>query len=273
MADVLNYEVLRDRMVEHFSKDEISKIDRAYEIASKAHENQKRYSGEPYIVHPVAVAAILVDLCMDYQSIIAALLHDTVEDTEMTYDDVKNEFGDKVANLVEGVTKLGKVPLGTKDKEEVQAENIRKMLLAMAEDIRVMIIKLADRLHNMRTLEFMREQKRRDKALETLEIYAPIAHRLGIRTLKEELEDLAISYLDPVAYHEIEDSLAKQNDSRLEFLETIKKKIADRIEDIVPQAHIDGRIKSVHGIYKKMYMQNKNFGEIYDIYAVRIIVD
>ncbi|MBQ7653506.1 MAG: bifunctional (p)ppGpp synthetase/guanosine-3',5'-bis(diphosphate) 3'-pyrophosphohydrolase [Clostridia bacterium] len=267
------YKELKEKLVTLFSDEEIERIDKAYEIALNAHRGQKRYSGQPYIIHPVAVASILADLCMDHQSIIAALLHDTVEDTTMTLDDVKKQFGEDVANLVDGVTKLGKVPIGTKDKAEVQAENIRKMLLAMAEDIRVMIIKLADRLHNMRTLEFMREQKRRDKALETLEIYAPIAHRLGIRTVKEELEDLAISYLDPVAYHEIENALAEQNESRLEFLENIKKRIYERVVQIVPKAHIDGRIKSVHGIYKKMYMQNKNFGEIYDIYAVRIIVD
>ena len=267
------YFQLREKIVKSYSAEEVEQIDKAYKIAEKAHEGQKRFSGQPYIIHPVAVASILVDLFMDYQSIVAALLHDTVEDTVITIEDVTKEFGTEVANIVDGVTKLGKVPFGTKQKEEVQAENIRKMLLAMAEDIRVMIIKLADRLHNMRTLEYMREQKRRDKALETLEIYAPIAHRLGIRTLKEELEDLAISYLDPVAYHEIEESLSKQNESRLEFLESIKKRISERVSDIVPQVRIDGRIKSVHGIYKKMYMQNKNFGEIYDVYAVRIIVD
>ena len=267
------YFQLREKIVKSYSAEEVEQIDKAYKIAEKAHEGQKRFSGQPYIIHPVAVASILVDLFMDYQSIVAALLHDTVEDTVITIQDVTKEFGKEVANIVDGVTKLGKVPFGTKQKEEVQAENIRKMLLAMAEDIRVMIIKLADRLHNMRTLEYMREQKRRDKALETLEIYAPIAHRLGIRTLKEELEDLAISYLDPVAYHEIEESLSKQNESRLEFLESIKKRISERVSDIVPQVRIDGRIKSVHGIYKKMYMQNKNFGEIYDVYAVRIIVD
>ena len=267
------YSQLREKIVKSYSAEEVEQIDKAYKIAEKAHEGQKRFSGQPYIIHPIAVAVILVDLFMDYQSIVAALLHDTVEDTVMTIEDVRKEFGKDVANIVDGVTKLGKVPLETKQKEEVQAENIRKMLLAMAEDIRVMIIKLADRLHNMRTLEFMREQKRRDKALETIEIYAPIAHRLGIRTLKEELEDLAISYLDPVAYHEIEESLSKQNESRLEFLESIKKRILERVTEIVPQVRIDGRIKSVHGIYKKMYMQNKNFGEIYDVYAVRIIVD
>ena len=254
-----------------FSEDDIKEIDKAYEFAKKAHANQKRRSGEPYVIHPIFVAANVADMGMDKESIIAALLHDVVEDTEYNLDDVTRMFGSEVAALVDGVTKLGRIPLST--REETQAENVRKMLLAMSEDIRLIIIKLADRLHNMRTLQYMDEQKRRDKALETIEIYAPIAHRLGIRAVKEELEDLAISYLDPVAYKEIEDSLALKGDSRKEFIEDIKKRIAQRLEKSVPGAHIDGRIKSVHGIYRKMYMQGKNFDEIYDIYAVRIIVD
>ena len=197
---------LKKELVKQFPKEEYDKIVFAYEFAKEAHYGQYRYSGEPYIMHPVAVAKILFDLGMDYESLIAALLHDTVEDTETGLDKISELFGDDVAALVDGVTKLGKVPLST--WEERQAENIRKMLIAMSIDIRVVIIKLADRLHNMRTLEHMREQKRRDKALETLEIYAPIAHRLGIRTIKEELEDLAIKYLDPIAYKEIGDLLS-----------------------------------------------------------------
>ena len=271
MSGEIGYEELREKLVKNFTPDEVKKIDKAYNLAKDAHDGQLRYSGQPYIIHPVAVAAILVDLCMDYQSVVAALLHDTVEDTDISVEYVKNEFGEDVAKLVDGVTKLGKVPLST--KEEEQAENIRKMLLAMSEDIRVIIIKLADRLHNMRTLEFMRPQKRRDKALETIEIYAPLAHRLGIRTIKEELEDLAISFLDPVGYEEIETKLGTQMEERQAFLEDIKIRIKDRISEIIPDPHIAGRIKSVHGIYRKMYMQNRNFGEIYDIYAVRIIVD
>ena len=271
MASEIGYEELREKLVKNFTPEEVEKIDRAYKMAKDAHEGQLRYSGQPYIIHPVAVATILVDLCMDYQSVVAALLHDTVEDTDISVEDVKNIYGEDVAKLVDGVTKLGKVPLST--KEEEQAENIRKMLLAMSEDIRVIIIKLADRLHNMRTLEFMRPQKRRDKALETIEIYAPLAHRLGIRTIKEELEDLAISFLDPVGYEEIETKLGSQMEERQQFLENIKVRINDRISEIIPEPHIAGRIKSVHGIYRKMYMQNRNFGEIYDIYAVRIIVD
>ncbi len=246
-------------------------IIKAYQIANEAHEGQKRLSGEPYIMHPLSVAIILASLGMDEASIIAALLHDTVEDTKMTNAEVKREFGETIADLVEGVTKIGKVPLQT--KEEQQAENIRKMLIAMSRDIRVIIIKLADRLHNMRTLMFKPEQRRREIALETIEIYAPIAHRLGIRPIKEELEDLSISYLDHVAYREIEESLENQSKTRNEFLEDTKNRIEERIKSVVSGAQVNGRIKSVHGIYRKMYMQNKNFDQIYDIYAVRIIVD
>ncbi len=271
MSDEMEYRELREKVIKNFTQEEAEMIHKAYVFAKEAHDGQLRYSGQPYIIHPVAVATILVDLCMDYQSVVAALLHDTVEDTDVSLENVKNDYGEDVAKLVDGVTKLGKVPLST--KEEEQAENIRKMLLAMSEDIRVIIIKLADRLHNMRTLEFMRPQKRRDKALETIEIYAPLAHRLGIRTIKEELEDLAISFLDPVGYKEIETNLGSQMEERQQFLEDIKVRIKDRISEIIPEPHIAGRIKSVHGIYRKMYMQNRSFGEIYDIYAVRIIVD
>ena len=204
----------------NYDKDLIIK---AYEKAEKLHSGQTRFSGEPYIVHPVEVAKILVGLGLDTQSIVAALLHDVIEDTDETREDVEREFGKDVAFLVEGVTKLGKVDI--KSKVEQQAENIRKMLLAMAEDVRVIIIKLADRLHNMRTLDFMYEQKRRDKALETLEIYAPIAHRLGIRALKEELEDLAIQHLDPVGYQEIKDRLAKDSVVSKDLIPSIIEKI------------------------------------------------
>ncbi|MBQ3007923.1 MAG: bifunctional (p)ppGpp synthetase/guanosine-3',5'-bis(diphosphate) 3'-pyrophosphohydrolase [Clostridia bacterium] len=250
---------------------ELCDVKKAYQIARDAHEGQKRLSGEPYIMHPLSVAIILASLGMDEASIIAAILHDTVEDTKLTNAEVKKEFGETIAELVEGVTKIGKVPLQT--KEEQQAENIRKMLMAMSRDIRVIIIKLADRLHNMRTLMFKPEQRRREIALETIEIYAPIAHRLGIRPIKEELEDLSISYLDHVAYREIEESLENQSKTRNEFLEETKARIEERIKSVVNGAQVNGRIKSVHGIYRKMYMQNKNFDQIYDIYAVRIIVD
>lgn len=265
------YDELRNLLVTIFSPEDVEQIDKAFNTANRAHEGQLRCSGQPYVIHPILVAKIVAELGMDKESVIAALLHDVVEDTDLTLEDVTEKFGKSVASLVDGVTKLGKVPLST--REEVQAENVRKMLLAMSEDIRVIIIKLADRLHNMRTLEFMPPQKQRDKALETLEIYAPIAHRLGIRAVKEELEDLAIKHLDPVGYAEIEKSLEVRGKSRRDYLDEIKGRIEERVCKSVKDAHIDGRVKSIHGIYRKMYMQNKNFDEIYDVYAIRIIVD
>lgn len=265
------YEELRNLLVTIFSPEDVEQIDKAFNTANRAHEGQLRCSGQPYVIHPILVAKVVAELGMDKESVIAALLHDVVEDTDLTLEDVTEKFGKSVASLVDGVTKLGKVPLST--REEVQAENVRKMLLAMSEDIRVIIIKLADRLHNMRTLEFMPPQKQRDIALETLEIYAPIAHRLGIRAVKEELEDLAIKYLDPVGYAEIEKSLEVRGKSRRDYLDEIKSRIEERVCKSVKDAHIDGRVKSIHGIYRKMYMQNKNFDEIYDVYAIRIIVD
>ena len=256
---------------EQFQKEEVEEIKKAFKTAEAAHAGQKRSSGEPYIIHPVAVAFILLNFGMDFQSIVAALLHDTVEDTTISLSQVSSLFGKEIAALVDGVTKLEKIPLHT--EQEQQAENLRKMLLAMSEDIRVIIVKLADRLHNIRTLDYVEEQKRRDKARETLEIYAPIAHRLGIRAMKEELEDRAISFLDPVAYKEIEEALKTQSQAHKDFLEKTIKSILDRVKLEVENAQIDGRIKSVHGIYRKMYMQNRDFDEIYDIYAIRIIVD
>ncbi|MBQ7295665.1 MAG: bifunctional (p)ppGpp synthetase/guanosine-3',5'-bis(diphosphate) 3'-pyrophosphohydrolase [Clostridia bacterium] len=263
---------LIDKVKDSFSKDDIDRIEKAFRIADEAHEGQKRRSGEPYIIHPVAVATILADMGMDADSVCAALLHDVVEDTPTTAEEIRSVFGEDVEHLVDGVTKLGQIPLSA-SKEEEQSENIRKMFLAMSRDIRVIIIKLADRVHNMRTLKFMPEEKQRYKARETLEIYAPLAHRLGIRAFKEELEDLAISFLDPVAYKEIGSTLEKQVESRHHFLESIKDKISERVKQEVPNVHIAGRIKSVHGIYRKTYMQNRTIDEIYDIYAVRLIVD
>lgn len=255
-----------------FSPDDIEKIKKAYAVARKAHENQYRRSGEPFIMHPVAVAKILAEMGMDAESVCAALLHDVVEDTEVTSQEICDMFGQNIEQLVDGVTKLGQIPLSS-SQEEQQSESVRKMFLAMSRDIRVIIIKLADRVHNMRTMMFMPEEKRRYKARETLEIYAPIAHRLGIRAFKEELEDLAISYLDPVAYAEIAKTLESQVESRQSFLEGIKDEIFQRVRQEVPNVHIEGRIKSVHGIYRKTYMKGKTFDEIYDIYAVRLIVD
>lgn len=247
------------------------KIKKAYDIAKAAHQDQKRRSGEPYIMHPVAVAQILFNFGMDNECIISALLHDVVEDTKVSIDFIRETFGDEVALLVDGVTKLGKIPLST--REEVQAENIRKMFIAMNKDVRVIIIKLADRLHNMRTLQFMPDYKQREISLETLEIYAPIAHRLGIRAIKDELEDLAVRYLDPIAYQEIENNLSMKKEEGERFLNDIKAQIQERITPLIKNATITSRVKSVHGIFRKVYIKGKSFEEIYDIYAVRIIVD
>ncbi|NLP47594.1 MAG: bifunctional (p)ppGpp synthetase/guanosine-3',5'-bis(diphosphate) 3'-pyrophosphohydrolase [Clostridiales bacterium] len=275
------YSSFKESIKSVYNEKERALIEKAYKFAAKAHKGQLRLSGQPFVSHPIAVAQILAKINLDCVTVVAALLHDTVEDTSVSKEEVKRIFGEGIAALVDGVTKLGQVPIQPKDtdweteKEEEQAENIRKMLLAMSEDMRVILIKLADRLHNMRTISFMPEQKRRDKALETIQIYAPIAHRLGIRAIKEELEDLAIHELDAYGYEEIKKALEQQSESRNEFLENIKKQISQRIKTVVPDAIVDGRIKSVHGIYRKMFMQekHKDFDEIYDIYAVRIIVD
>lgn len=250
---------------------DMAKIERAYEVAKKAHEGQLRKSGEPFIVHPVAVATILADLGMDTETLVAALLHDVVEDTPVTLEELRAEFGDETALLVDGMTKLGNLPFSS--HEEQQAENIRKMLVAMAEDIRVIIIKLADRLHNMRTLDHMAPQKQRDISLETMEVYAPLAHRLGIQTIKEELEDISLLHLDPIGYAEIERQLDMQKEQRENFLEGIRDKIGERIKGNYDNMFIDGRVKSIYGIYRKKFIQGRSFEEIYDIYAVRIIVD
>ena len=262
---------LRALLPTQYDLDEIALMEKAYSMASKAHAGQIRFSGEPYIMHPVAVARILFDLGMDHESLIAALLHDVVEDTDITLQDIEDAFGKDVANLVDGVTKLGKVPTAT--WEERQAENIRKMLIAMSQDIRVIIIKLADRLHNMRTLEYMRPQKQIDKALETIEIYAPIAHRLGISSIKEQLEDLAIHYLDHYGYDMIQNLLKEEEDAHPDLIDDTLKRISERIHQTFPKAEIYGRRKSIYGIYRKMFLQNKEFNEIYDVYACRIIVD
>ena len=250
---------------------DLPRIEAAYELAKKAHEGQVRSSGDQYISHPIAVAIILVGLGMDSDTIIGALLHDVVEDTSVTLEDIEKQFGADVAELVDGVTKLANIPYSS--RAEQQAENVRKMLLAMAKDVRVVIIKLADRLHNMRTLDFRIPEKQRVKSLETMEIYAPLAHRLGIRSVKEELEDLSLKHLDPVAYHEIEQQLALRKEDREAFLKNIIKRIQARLESEHVTAQIDGRVKSIYGIYRKMYIQGRSFDEIYDIYAVRIIVD
>ena len=245
-------------------------IGKAYNLANDAHKGVCRRSGEPYICHPLAVARLVLDLGMDSESIAAALLHDVVEDTPTTLDDLTAQFGSEVAQMVDGVTKLTKIQFS--NIEELQAENLRKMLLAMSRDVRVMIIKLCDRLHNMRTGDAWPEQKRRDKARETMEVYAPIANRLGILNVKEELEDRSLHYLDPVGYNEISKMLSERAGE--EFLAGVSGVIERRLEESgIEGATIKRRVKSIYGIYRKTIMQNKSFDEIYDIYAVRIILD
>ena len=245
-------------------------ITKAYDLANKAHNGVCRRSGEPYICHPLAVARLVLDLGMDSESIAAALLHDVVEDTPTTLEDLTAAFGEEVALLVDGVTKLTKIQFS--NIEELQAENLRKMLLAMSRDVRVMIIKLCDRLHNMRTGDAWPEQKRRDKARETMEVYAPIANRLGILNVKEELEDRSLHYLDPVGYEEINKMLSERAGD--EFLASVSGVIKSRLEESgIEGATIKRRVKSIYGIYRKTIMQNKSFDEIYDIYAVRVILD
>ena len=250
---------------------QIEVIDRAIDVACTAHQGQLRSSGEAYVCHPLQVAGILVELGMDTETIVAALLHDVVEDTAMQLSELRAMFGEDVALLVDGVTKLGKLPFTS--REEQQAENIRKMLLAMAKDIRVIIIKLADRLHNMRTITALPEQKRRDIAHETMDIFAPLAHRLGMRNVKEELEDLSLRTLDPIAYKEIEDALAMQEEARTLFLQNIQQRIRDRLAQEGIESTLSGRVKSQTGIFRKVYVQGREFNEIYDVYAVRVLVN
>lgn len=251
---------------------DIKRIMTAYDIACSAHSGQKRASGEDYIVHPVEVAVILIDIGLDTDSLVAALLHDTIEDTGMSFDEVKKQFGQEVAEIVDGVTKLGRTVYTDKEKEQV--ENLRKMFLATAKDVRVIIIKLADRLHNMRTNEYVSEEKQRRKAKETLDIYAPIAHRLGMQRVKIELEDLSIKYLDAVGYREIEEDMARKASVHENFLANTIEQIKLHFNDLgydIPR--IDSRVKHIYSVYRKMYSQNKTIDEIYDLYAIRIIVD
>ena len=265
----ITYEQLKQEMAESGRPYDFELVDRAYALAAAAHEGQFRRSGEPYICHPLSVARILVELGMDSESVAAALMHDVAEDTAVSIDEIRQKFGAQVALLVDGVTKLTQITFS--NVEDRQAENLRKMLLAMSQDVRVMIIKLCDRLHNMRTGDAWPEQKRRDKALETMEVYAPIAHRLGISNIKEELEDRSLRYLDPVGYEHIRSLLNKHGG---EFLDSVCKTIRVHLqENGIHGATIRHRVKSIYGIYRKMYMQSKDFEEIYDVYAVRIIVD
>lgn len=266
-----SYEELIEILNKNEKKYDIDLIKSAYNCAKVAHKDQVRRSGEPYIIHPVSVAYILVEMGMDTPSVVSGLLHDVVEDTDMTFDDVKKAYGVEVAKLTEGLTKIAKIEFSS--REELQAENIRKMLMAMAEDIRVIIVKFADRMHNLSTLEYMAPQKQRDKALECLEVYAPIAHRLGMRAVKEYMEDVSLRYLDPIAYDEIVENLKQKGEQREKFISDTKFNMLQRFDNVLSKAHIDGRVKSVNGIYRKMFVQGKSFDEIYDIFALRVIVD
>lgn len=248
----------------------IRKIRAAYECAEAAHEGQKRRNGEPYIIHPVAVAEIIVEMGLDTDSICAGLLHDCIEDTDFGYKEIENKFGTSVAELVDGVTRLGMLQYS---KEQEQMEDLRKMFMAMAKDIRVILIKLADRLHNARTFQFLPEKKQRDKALETMEIYAPIAHRLGMQRIKWELEDLSLKCLDPIGYNEIVNGLKEQSEQQEQFLDGIKERISAKLTEANIEHTISARVKHIYSIYRKMYAQHKTINEIYDICAVRVIVD
>ena len=266
------YQALVARIRKYHPSADISMVEKAYRIAKDAHKDQVRKSGEPYIIHPLWVGIILADLEMDKETIVAGMLHDAVEDTAMTLDDITREFGEEVALLVDGVTKLGQLNY-SQDKLEVQAENLRKMFLAMAKDIRVIIIKLADRLHNMRTLEFMTPAKQQEKARETMDIYAPIARRLGISKIKTELDDLSLKYWKPDVYNQLVKDLNERKTEREEFVQQIVAEVTKHMENAHIKAKVYGRVKHFFSIYKKMVNQNKTLDQVYDLFAVRIIVD
>ncbi len=276
VEDYTSPEVLYNNLIEivkrYHPSDDISLIEKAYRTATDAHKDQLRKSGEPYIIHPLSTATILADLEMDKETIVAGLLHDVVEDTIMTKEDLEREFGSDVAELVDGVTKLSKLKYHG-NRVEFQADNLRKMFLAMAKDIRVIIIKLADRLHNMRTLQFQSPEKQQEIARETLDIYSPIAQRLGISRIKVELDDLSLKYLKPEVYQELKIQIAQRKGEREEFVRNIVEEVSERMKEAGIEASISGRVKHFFSIYKKMVNQHKNLDQIYDLFAVRIIVN
>ncbi len=265
------YLALEDKIRKYNPNADFARIRAAYEFARAEHGEQKRKDGSPFITHPLAVADIVADMELDEDSIIACILHDTVEDTPATHEDVAKRFGQEVANLVEGVTKLAKVVYTSKEEEQV--ENLRKMLMAMARDIRVIIIKIADRLHNMRTMNYQSAEKQREKALETMDIYAPIAHRLGMQRVKWELEDLSLIYLDPIGYKEITSQIDSRRESLEKFMSGISETITERMKAVGVKCKVFSRLKHIYSIYRKMYSQNKEFNEVLDLCAFRIIVD
>lgn len=268
----LLFEVLKKTVVKYHPSSDLDMITKAYELAKDAHKDQKRKSGEPYLIHPVCVAIILAQLEMDKETIVGGLLHDVVEDTKYTEEDLTQMFGAEVAALVDGVTKLTKINYSA-DKLELQAENLRKMFLAMAKDIRVIIIKLADRLHNMRTMQYMKPEKQKEKSRETMDIYAPIADRLGISKVKVELDDLSLRYLEPEAYKELSEQFNRIKSTKETFVKDIMEEVDKKLVENHIKAVIDGRVKHLFSIYRKMKNQNKSLDQIYDLFAIRIIVD
>ena len=271
MMPEAKYQELIKKIRGYMSEADEQRIHDAYDCATEAHEGQKRRDGSDYVTHPIAVAEIVAEMELDTDSVIAALLHDCIEDTELGYEKIKSKFGKEVADIVEGVSKLTRMPYTS--KEEAQMENLRKMFLYMGKDIRVILIKIADRLHNMRTIEFHKPEKQREKALETMEVYAPLAHRLGMQKVKWELEDRSLRCLDPVGYGEITEELEKRSEERDEFLEHIKESLVARLKEAGIEASLQSRIKHIYSIYRKMYTQHKTIDEVYDLYAVRVIVD
>lgn len=270
------YKRLIRKIRSYHPSDNLEMVDRAYQLAKKAHESQFRKSGEPYVIHPLEVACNLADLELDIESIVAGILHDVVEDTDYTLQDIERLFNKEVALLVDGVTKLGKIQYSSQNrqlqKEEIQAENYRKMFLAMAQDIRVVLIKLADRLHNMQTLKYMTPQKQKEIAEETLSIYAPIANRLGICKIKADLEDLSLRYIQPEVYYDLAHQIASKRKERVQYIDHIVDQIKAKVADAGIEAVIEGRPKHFFSIYKKIVNKNKTLDQIYDLFAVRAIV-
>lgn len=265
------YEALKQKVLKHNPNADLNLLEKAFALADTAHKGQKRKSGEPFVVHPVAVASMLADMDMDLATVVAGMLHDTVEDTDVTLESIAADFGEDIAYLVDGVTKLKHIPMTT--KEELQAENLRKMFLSMASDIRVIVIKLVDRLHNMRTLQYVNTDSQITKARETLEIYTPLAHRLGMTKIKWELEDLCFKYLEPEAYYNLEKQIDQKREEQEKYIENVLAELKAKLDEAGIKAKLDGRPKHLYSIHRKMIKQNKTLEQIYDLLAIRVIVD